>query len=138
MSFRIDPTRGLRAEEIASAANSAELNMQLKYAKEPIQLGQRTINIFSFVNYITVRHQVRYGESLSIRGEGFSVLKNGEFVQADWNSGIQLENTGKDSWQALINAHTTKVAFKILINDKVWESGENHNFEDMVYLTWKV
>lgn len=137
MSFRVDPTRGLRAEEIADAAKSAELNKALKYADEPIKLGQRTINIFSFVNYIKVRHQAQYGEFLSIRGEGFSVLKNGDFVQADWNSGITLDNTGKDSWQALINAHTTKVAFKILINDRVWEAGENHNFDDMVFMTWK-
>jgi hypothetical protein len=137
MSFRVNPTRGLKADEIVDAAHSAELNKKLKYADEPIKVGQRTINIFSFVNYIKIRHQVQYGEFLSIRGEGFSVMKNGNFVQADWNNGVALDNAGKDSWNALINAHTTKVAFKILINDKIWEEGENHDFEDMVFLTWK-
>ncbi len=123
MSFRIDPTKGLSQQEVFAAKNSLESLKEDDF-------------YFRKCNLI-VKHKLQFGQTLYLRGDSNT---NGDHPFYGWDRKLALINIGPDTWTIPISfliKKTDKVAFKFLIDDKDWEEGENHNFQDLLLLTQK-
>lgn len=69
---------------------------------------------------VTVKFDVGFGNSLSIRGNTANL---------NWNKGIALKNVKADEWTWETDASFNMGEFKVLINDKNYELGENHTLK---------
>ena len=67
---------------------------------------------------VVIRYNVGFKNNLFIRGKGAGL---------SWEHGVQLKNTGTDEWVWETNQPFTDCEFKVLINDKQYEAGENHH-----------
>jgi hypothetical protein len=67
---------------------------------------------------ITVKYDVGFNNQLYIRGKGANL---------SWDKGQPLKNVKPDEWVWETDAHFTNCEFKILINDRVYENGDNHH-----------
>lgn len=67
---------------------------------------------------ITVKYNVGYSNQLYIRGKGANL---------SWDKGQPLKNVKPDEWIWETDAHFTTCEFKVLINDRVYENGDNHH-----------
>lgn len=67
---------------------------------------------------IVVQYDVGFPNTLCIRGEGIEGL--------NWEKGIPLDNTKPDEWVWETDAPFSSAEFKVLINDSLFEEGENH------------
>jgi hypothetical protein len=67
---------------------------------------------------ITIKYDVGYPNQLFIRGKGANL---------NWDKGQLLKNIKRDEWVWETDAHFTNCEFKILINDRVYENGDNHH-----------
>lgn len=65
---------------------------------------------------ITVKFDCGFPNQLTIRGQGAGL---------SWEKGLPLKNVKKDEWVFETEATFTKGEFKVLINDKTYESGAN-------------
>lgn len=70
---------------------------------------------------IVVKCNCGFPNTLFIRGEGIAEL--------NWNKGQPLRNVKADEWVWETNRPFIKGQFKVLINDKQYEVGENHLLE---------
>ncbi len=66
---------------------------------------------------ITVKYNVGFGNALYLRGEG---------AHLSWNKGLPLKNVREDEWTWETESSFTDLKFKVLINDSVYETGDNH------------
>lgn len=66
---------------------------------------------------ITVKHDAGYPNHLYIRGQGANL---------SWDKGQPLTNVKADEWVWETDTHFNQCEFKILINDKTYEIGDNH------------
>lgn len=66
---------------------------------------------------ITVKYNVGYGNQLYIRGKGANLT---------WDRGIPLKNIKNDEWVWETDTSFSHCEFKVLINDRNYENGENH------------
>lgn len=66
---------------------------------------------------ITVKYNVGFSNQLYIRGKGANL---------SWNQGQLLKNTQPDEWVWETDASCNHGEFKILINDRIYENGDNH------------
>lgn len=66
---------------------------------------------------VTIKYNVGYPNQLYIRGKGANL---------SWEKGIPLKNTKPDEWVWETDAKFAECEFKVLINDRVYETGENH------------
>lgn len=66
---------------------------------------------------VIVKYDVGFNNSVYLRGEG---------ADLSWERGIMLKNTKADEWVWETNSSFTKCEFKVLINDRQYELGENH------------
>lgn len=66
---------------------------------------------------IVVKYDVGFNNSLFLRGKGASL---------SWEKGIPLKNIRPDEWVWETEAPFSTCEFKVLINDKQYETGENH------------
>lgn len=67
---------------------------------------------------LTVKYDCGFSNYLTIRGSGTKELS--------WNQGIPLKNIKPDEWVYEFNEPVTSCEFKILINDEIYECGDNH------------
>jgi hypothetical protein len=67
---------------------------------------------------ITVKYDVGFNNTLYLRGKG---------VNLSWEKGTPLKNIKADEWVWETEAPFTTAEFKVLINDKQYESGNNHS-----------
>ena len=67
---------------------------------------------------ITVKYNCGFPNNLFIRGEGISGLS--------WDKGTAMKNVKADEWIWETDKPFTKAQFKIVLNDRQYESGENH------------
>lgn len=65
---------------------------------------------------ITVKFDAGYSNDLYIRGTG---------ADLKWEKGLKLVNVKADEWVWETSAKFTQCEFKILLNDRVYENGEN-------------
>ena len=66
---------------------------------------------------VIVKFDTGFSNQLYIRGKGANL---------NWDKGILLKNVKADEWIWETDASFSTCEFKILINDKHYESGENH------------
>lgn len=66
---------------------------------------------------VTIKFDVGFPNQLYIRGKGANL---------SWDKGQPLLNIKADEWLWETEAPFTQCEFKILINDRVYENGENH------------
>lgn len=66
---------------------------------------------------ITVKYDAGFSNQLYIRGQG---------AHLNWNKGQLLKNVKPDEWTWETEGQFTNCEFKILINDHVYENGDNH------------
>lgn len=67
---------------------------------------------------IVVQYDVGFNNQLFIRGEGPSL---------SWDKGSVLKNVKPNEWVWESDADFKTCEFKVLINDQVYESGDNHS-----------
>lgn len=66
---------------------------------------------------ITIKYDVGFPNQLYIRGKGANL---------SWEKGIPLKNIKADEWIWESDANFLNCEFKVLVNDKHYEKGENH------------
>lgn len=66
---------------------------------------------------IIIKYDVGFKNSLYLRGNGTSL---------NWEKGIPLKNVKNDEWVWESDQPFTSLEFKVLINDKQYEQGDNH------------
>lgn len=67
---------------------------------------------------IIVHYDTGYGNALTIRGDT---------PPLSWDYGQRCENVSENVWQYIMERPSTgEIEFKILFNDKTWETGPNH------------
>lgn len=69
---------------------------------------------------IIVKYDVGFNNSIYLRGDG---------ADLSWERGIMLKNVKSDEWIWETNVPFTKCEFKVLINDRQYELGENHRLQ---------
>lgn len=68
---------------------------------------------------IKVTYDCGFPNTLYIRGEGCSTLS--------WNKGAPLKNISKNEWIWESTRPCAHIEFKVLLNDEVFENGNNHS-----------
>lgn len=91
------------AKESSKAYASANLQSQTTFTEKKTR--------------ITVKYDAGYSNHLYIRGQGANL---------SWDKGQPLTNVKADEWIWETDAHFNQCEFKILINDKTYETGDNH------------
>jgi hypothetical protein len=71
----------------------------------------------SVATRIVVKYNCGYPNTLYIRGKGSKL---------SWDKGVALKNVKDDEWVFETNEPFTTLEFKFLINDHVYELGDNH------------
>ena len=66
---------------------------------------------------ITVKYDIGFSNQLYIRGKGGSL---------SWDKGQPFKNVKADEWVWETDAPFTQCEFKVLINDRIYENGDNH------------
>lgn len=76
---------------------------------------------------IIVKYDCGFSSFLSIRGAGAKRSgKESSLQELSWNQGIPLKNICANEWLFECDASLNPCEFKILINDEIYEYGENH------------
>jgi hypothetical protein len=68
---------------------------------------------------ITAHIDCGFSNNLFLRGEGVSSLS--------WEKGVQMKNVGPSEWVWESDRPFSIMRFKVLINDKCYEQGDNHS-----------
>ena len=66
---------------------------------------------------ITVKYDVGFPRTLYIRGKGANL---------SWDLGVPLTNSKSDEWIWETETSFSSCEFKVLIDDEIYEAGENH------------
>ncbi len=66
---------------------------------------------------LTIKYNVGYPNQLYIRGKGANL---------SWEKGQPLKNVKADEWVWETDTNFTQCEFKVLINDRCYETGNNH------------
>lgn len=66
---------------------------------------------------IIVHYDCGFPNNLFIRGSGNKL---------DWNKGTPMKNMGPNTWLWETDSEVDQCEFKVLVNDEIYESGENH------------
>jgi hypothetical protein len=72
------------------------------------------------ITRIIVKYDVGFNNSIYLRGTG---------ADLSWERGIMLKNVKSDEWIWETNIPFTHCEFKVLINDRQYEMGENHRLQ---------
>lgn len=82
--------------------------------KKPAETPEKKGNVRT---RITVKYDVGFSNQLYIRGKGGNLT---------WNKGEPFKNVKADEWVWETEASFTQCEFKVLINDRIYENGDNH------------
>ena len=66
---------------------------------------------------VTIKYDIGFSNHITIRGKGANL---------NWEKGQPLKNVKPDEWIWETDVPFTHCEFKVLINDRVYENGENH------------
>ena len=111
--------KGLLFDELGSSFDpSYDLSrlyqdmLTFDFSAPPVQVAKHSIAVI--INY-----DVGYGNKLYIRGNTSPL---------NWSYGKVCQNKGANVWVFLMEfAYPTSIEFKVLINDSIWETGNNHS-----------
>lgn len=73
------------------------------------------------VTRVTIKFDVGFNNHLYLRGKGANL---------SWDKGIMLKNTKPDEWVWETEVPFSQLEFKALINDNVYELGDNHTVKN--------
>ena len=100
-----NPVEGSRTQSPTSTAQASVSNTNLERRRNHT------------TTRVTIKFDVGFGNSLYIRGKGAGL---------SWDKGILLKNLKTDEWIWETDLPFTQCEFKVLINDKEFELGDNH------------
>lgn len=66
---------------------------------------------------VIIKYDVGYANDLYLRGKG---------ADLSWTKGVKLKNVKPDEWVWETDVPFLNCEFKVLINDQIYETGENH------------
>lgn len=66
---------------------------------------------------VLVKYDVGFGNTLYIRGQGAGL---------NWQKGQIMKNLSRDEWVWETDLPLNQCEFKVLVNDKWYEAGDNH------------
>lgn len=69
---------------------------------------------------VTIKRDVGFNNSLTIRGCGANL---------SWEKGTPLKNISANEWIWETDVEFISCEFKVLLNDKIYETGENHRIK---------
>lgn len=69
---------------------------------------------------IIVKYDVGFNNTLFIRGQGGNL---------SWDRGTPMKNIKNDEWLWETDSNIPQGEFKVLINDRTYETGPNHTFK---------
>jgi len=67
--------------------------------------------------HIIIHYDVGFNNQIYLRGAGANL---------SWDKGVKLKNTKADEWIWETDLPFNLCEFKVLINDQIYETGENH------------
>lgn len=103
----------------SSMKNPAQTRMENKEPYAFMQAG--TAKPTQKTTKVIVKCNCGFPNSLYIRGEGISGLS--------WDRGQKMTNIKPDEWVWETDKPFQRCQFKVLINDKQYEAGENHTLD---------
>lgn len=102
-------SKTLNKKNIASKAKATKT----KAKKTTIKPKQKEL----FPTKICIKYDAGFSNNLYVRGEGAGL---------SWDKGIPCKNTGPNNWVWETSKHFITCKFKVLINDKEYEQGDDH------------
>lgn len=117
-----NPTSGTHLEGHAGCCQPpAKAPSQLPAKSDAAPASQKQSESFekkgSAKTRITVKYDIGFSNQLYIRGQGGNL---------SWSKGEPFKNIKADEWVWETDASFTQCEFKVLINDRIYESGDNH------------
>ena len=97
---------------------NTKTNVKKSAVTAPARQAARTLKAVTPVRPVTVieaKIDVGFGNNLFVRGQGAGL---------SWEHGTPLTCVGPDTWRLAVEA-TDRLKFKLLLNDRVWASGED-------------
>ena len=91
-----------------------------KTAKKSVPAKKKAAATESPATFISARIDVGLGNHLYLRGEGPGL---------SWDHGLAMDCVGADLWTSSIKNAKSPVTFKVLLNDTVWNSGNDYVVE---------
>jgi hypothetical protein len=107
-----NPNKGVKpADPVAqpSMESSTELFSPHSFASGPKKKGP--------ITRVTVKYDVGFSNALYLRGKGANL---------NWDRGVMLKNVKSNEWLWETDVPFSSCEFKVLINDRQYEVGENH------------
>ena len=110
------------AKKVASTKKAAKKVVKKTAPKKVVKktatkkAAKKTAPASKTVTKIIARVDVRFGNTLYIRGEGGGL---------SWNSGTPLKNISDDEWAWESTEADSGIVFKFLVNDEIWANGED-------------
>lgn len=102
--------------------------MAKKKAKKPVVKVKKNTAVKKTVKkarksntQIVVKYDCGFDNHLSIRGQGAGL---------SWYKGVALKNISADEWIFDVVCPEAHIEFKVLINDQVFEIGDNHKVKN--------
>jgi hypothetical protein len=89
----------------------------VKKVVKKVPVKKKTVSDVKRKITIVVKYDCGYDNHLTLRGVGGGL---------SWYRGVPLINKGSDEWVIEFDARTKSLEFKVLINDQVFEMGDNH------------
>ena len=84
-----------------------------------MEMKAKTVTVY-------VKADIGWGNKMFIRGEGACL---------SWSKGMQMICVSNDMWMWKCDTNDTSIAFKMLINDEIWSSGDNYSMDSGTEIT---
>lgn len=123
-------TKKVSSQEIIKKPNSSVATIEkhedqvassAKSSTHQSPRSSKTSSSTSNITKIIIKYDVGFGNTLYLRGHGFHGLS--------WDKGVALKNIRSNEWLLEITTSFIQAEFKVLINDKVYETGPNHTIK---------
>lgn len=107
----------LSSQKPAESEGHSKPNIKLS---NPLEVSPSSSRKKGPTTRIIVKYDVGFNNSIYLRGEG---------ADLSWERGVMLKNLRADEWIWETNNLFSKCEFKVLINDRQYELGENHHLQ---------
>lgn len=108
----------LKTEKNKPDSKNSSQHQEMPHQKDLANSHSLTAHKKGPITRIIVKYDVGFNNSIFLRGEGAGL---------NWDRGIMLKNIKFDEWVWETNLPFTNCEFKVLINDRQYELGENHH-----------
>ncbi len=103
-----------QSDETMNSSNRSHQAPPIKKPHLPLSATERKVGPLT---KITIQYDVGFSNAIFLRGKGATL---------SWDKGIPLKNTKTNEWVWETAIPFTTCEFKVLINDKEYEIGDNH------------